>query len=38
MTDNREGWKGLLTGRNLWKSIALAGGTALHATNMYPSG
>ena len=37
MSNKSDGWKGLLSGKNLWKSIALAGGTALHATNIYLS-
>ncbi|VVE23498.1 MFS transporter [Pandoraea iniqua] len=29
------GWRDLLTGNNGWRSLALAGGVALHATNVY---
>ncbi|AOX47824.1 hypothetical protein AB870_04365 [Pandoraea faecigallinarum] len=29
------GWRDLLSGNNGWRSLALAGGVALHATNVY---
>ncbi|VVE47425.1 major facilitator superfamily transporter [Pandoraea horticolens] len=29
------GWRDLLSGSNGWRSLALAGGVALHATNVY---
>lgn len=31
------GWRDLLSGNNGWRSLALAGGVALHATNVYVS-
>ena len=36
MTQNNEqGWSVLLTGKNLWLTLALAGGICLHAINVY---
>ncbi|VVD84406.1 MFS transporter [Pandoraea anhela] len=32
---NAPGWRDLLSGNNGWRSLALAGGVALHATNVY---
>lgn len=33
--ENAPGWRDLLSGNNGWRSLALAGGVALHATNVY---
>lgn len=35
MTDQRIGWSALLSGRNGVRSLALAGGVALHAVNVF---
>ncbi|WP_353193682.1 MFS transporter [Pandoraea pnomenusa] len=34
-TNAAPGWRDLLSGNNGWRSLALAGGVALHATNVY---
>ncbi|MGG4607931.1 MFS transporter [Providencia sp. Me31A] len=33
--NNQQGWSILLTGKNLWLTLALAGGICLHAINVY---